>query len=277
MYRIGPNRISLLLLLLTGSLPGNVLAQEEVVPVLRGEARVGDDPLPGVTVVLHQVSAEASGEIDSIRAEDDGTFRLPLPHVPDHAARPEVFFASVRYGGLLYFGPAVTEAVQLDSLYLIQAYDTVSVPEGGADLPLVARNLFLEPAPEGWTATDVLVVLHEGDRTLYSPEEDVVWRYPLPPAATDFEMGQGDMAPDAVRLQEGSLMVYSPIPPGERQILVRYRIPVREFELPLPGRVDALDILLREPAPPAEFPPLSWLNRWSWNRAILFVATPPRG
>jgi len=253
------NRWVRLLLLLACAVPrpSPAAAQEEVTPLLKGEVRVGNAPLTSGTVVLHQVSAEASGEIDSVRVASDGTFQLPLPHVPDHAARPEVFFASVEHRGLLYFGEAVTEAFQLDSLYRIQAYDTASVPEGGADLDVAARNLFLEPGPEGWMATDVFLLNHDGERTLYSPEEGVVWRYPLPTGIGDFEVGQGDMAPDAVRFQNQRMEVLAPIPPGERYLMVRYRIPGREFVLPLPGRTRRIEVLLREPAPAAEFPPLA--------------------
>jgi hypothetical protein len=232
-------------------------AQEEVIPVLRGEVRIGDAPLTEGFVVLHQVSAESSGEVDSVRVGPDGSFQIRLPHVPDHTSRPEIFFASVRYRDLLYFGEAVTEAAQLDSLYLIQAYDTLSVPPGGARLPLSARNLFLEKAEVGWTATDLFNLRQEEDRTLYSPEEQVVWAYPLPESATDFQVGQADMAPDAIRFVNGQLQVYSPLPPGERYLMVRYRIPDNDFVLPLPGTTDRMEVLVREPAPAAEFPPLA--------------------
>jgi hypothetical protein len=242
--------------LLLWSLPTCGLGQEEVTPILRGQVRVGDSPLSSGMVVLHQVSAEDRGEIDSVRVAPDGTFQIRLPHLPDHTAVPEVFFASVRYEDLLYFGEAITEAVQLDSLYLIQAYDTVSVPQGGADLPVSTRNLFLETGPDGWTATDVFMVQHDGDRTLYSPDEEVVWKYPLPEGIQDFQVGQGDVAPDAVRFLNGQLEVFSPIPPGERYLMVRYLIPGRDFDLPLPGRTDRLEVLVREPAPAGELPPL---------------------
>jgi hypothetical protein len=231
-------------------------AQEEVIPVLRGEVRVGSEPLGEGTVVLHRVSAEASGEIDSISVAADGSFQIRLPYVPNHAARQEVFFASVDFRGLLYFGPAVTEAFQLDSLYLIQAYDTLSVPMGGAVLPVSVRNLFLEKRDEGWDATDLIQLRHDGDRTFYSPQEGVVWSLPLPPGATDFETGQVDMGPEAVRFRNGAMEVYTPLPPGERYFLVRYVIPENEFILPLPGITETLEVLVREPGPPVEFPPL---------------------
>jgi len=242
-------------------LPGGSKAQEEVVPLIQGEVRVGDTLLPGVTVVLHQVSADSSGEIDSVRTALDGTFQIRLPHVPDHATRQEVFFASTEYKGLLYFGPAITEAVQLDSLYLIQAYDTLSVPPGGAELPLTARNLFLEKAEEGWTATDVFEIRQDGTRTLYSPEDGVVWSYPLPQGAQDFQVGQSDLAPEAVRFTRGRLELYAPLPPGERYLMVRYGIPDTDFVLPLPGRTDRLEVLVREPA--VELDPGNVFRRYS--------------
>jgi hypothetical protein len=240
--------------------PSLAPAQEEVIPYLWGEVRIGDDPFPGATVVLHRVSADASGEIDSVRAEPDGNFRVRLPHVPDHASRAEIFFASVQFRGLHYFGPAVTEAYQLDSLYLIQAYDTASVPPGGAQLPIGERSIFLERSAEGWTATDLFQLRLEGEKTLFSRQDGIVWAYPLAESATDFELGQGDMAPDAVRFSEGRLELYSPLPPGERYVMVRYRIPDLELVLPLPGQTDRFEVLLREPAPSAEFHPLSLIE-----------------
>ena len=236
--------------------PAALVAQEEVIPVIQGQVLSGEDPLPGAMVVLHQVSGEMSGEIDSIQAGPDGTFRLRLPRVPAHAADAEIFFASVQYRGLLYFGHAITDPVQLDSIYLIQAYDTLSVPDGGADLPLTARNVFLEKVEDGWDATDFFQIRNEGDRTLFSADEGMTWQYPLPASARDFQTGQADLAPDAVRFQAGSVALYAPIPPGERFFLVRYHIPEEDFTIPMPGRTEQMEVLIRQPAPDVEFPPL---------------------
>jgi hypothetical protein len=238
-------------------LPATAEGQEEVVPLLRGEVREWDEPLPGVLVVLHQVSSEVSGEVDSVRADVDGAFTIRLPRVPDHGVRSEVYFASVRHRGLLYFGPAITSPAQLDSLYVIQAYDTVSVPEGGAEIPVAVRNLFLTRRNGDWEVTDFLQLRQGGDRTLFSPTEGVIWRYPLPPGARDFQVGQEDLGPDAIRFEGGGLAVYSPLPPGERYFLVRYRIPGDELTIPLPGRTDRAEVLVRNPGPDAEFPPLN--------------------
>lgn len=241
---------------LLSTVPLPSAGQEEVVPLLRGEVRVGEEPLSGATVVLHRVGPETSGEIDSIQTVMDGSFEILLPHVPSHSVDSEIFFASVQYRGLYYFGPAITNAVQLDSTYMIQAYDTLTVPPGGADLTLLSRSLFLEKSNQGWTATDVFQLQQEEDRTLYSPENGVTWSYPLPSGTRNFEVGQADFAPEMIRMDGDRMKMSTPLPPGERYLMVRYDLPDNEFLLPLPGRTDRLEILVREPGPPAEFPPL---------------------
>jgi hypothetical protein len=252
-----PRTLSAALLLSLPLLSSRLGAQEEVIPIVHGEVREGDAPLPGVLVTLHQVSAEMSGEIDSVRAGPDGTFQLRLPRVPAHGERSDVYFASVRHKDILYFGSAIISPVQLDSLYVIQAYDTLSVPPGGAELPLAVRTLFLTKVESGWEATDFFQLRQEGDRTLYSPEEGVTWRYPLPPEARDFELGQGDMGEDAVRFQGEELELFAPIPPGDRFLLVNYRIPEDDFTLPLPGETGRMEVLIRSPGPEASFEPLT--------------------
>lgn len=237
--------------------PPGVMGQEEVQPILQGEVRAGDEALPQVMVVLHRVSPDFSGEIDSIQADADGAFRLRLPQLPDHTASSDIYFASVRYRGLLYFGSAITSPAQLDSLYLIQAYDTLSVPEGGAQVPVDQRSVFLDKVETGWQVTDVFQLLQESDRTLFSPDEGVVWSYPLPPGARDFQVGQSEMAPDATRFVDGRMELYSPMAPGERFYLVRYSIPEDDFTLPLPGVTRRLEVMVREPGPEVAIPPLT--------------------
>lgn len=244
------------LFLITLTLPLKVLAQEEVIPIINGQVMAGSEPLSGAMVILHQVSPALSGEIDSIQAAADGTFALTLPRVPAHGVESEVYFASVRYREILYFGPAITGPMQLDSLYLIQAYDTLSVPAGGADLLLVQRSLFLNKVEDGWEATDFLQVVQGEERTIFSPEEDVVWSYPLPEGSNNFEMGQSDISPDAFRFTDGRFEVYSPLPPGEQFFLIRYNISKDDFSIPLPGTTNRMEVLIREPGPQATFPPL---------------------
>ncbi len=250
-YRL--STISILLFPIWGTaVSARLHAQEEVVAHLEGQVLLEESPLPEGRVVLHMVGPEEGGAIDSVQVGPDGRFRISLPHVPDPENRSEVFFASMRYHGILYFGQPISRAVQLDSLYQIYVFDTLSAPEGGAMLPISMRNLFLESVDGGWTVTDLFQIRNEDRRTLFAQEEAVVWTYPLPPDLTDFQVGQGDLSPGAMTYADGSIQVSSPIPPGERVFVIQYHLPEASTSFPTPGATDLLEILVKEPAPPLE-------------------------
>jgi len=202
-------------------------------------------------VVLHRMSEQAGGEIDSVALGADGSFSIGLPGVPDPAAG-ELYFASLTHQGVLYFGHAITTAVQLDSLYEIQAYDTLLAPAGGAPVALEARNIFLEPNGDAWQATDVFQLRNDSDRTVVARPGGLIWSYPLPGVAREVTTGEGEVSPDAVAYEAGSLVVRAALPPGERLFVVRYMLDSPEVEIPTPGETELFDLLVREPAPPLE-------------------------
>lgn len=234
----------------TAATPFGVRAQEHG-PVLRGRALLGDTLLRSGVVMLHHVSSEVQGELDSTRVRPDGTFRFRLANAPD-PDRSEVFFAAIRYQGVLYFGKPLTLAAQLDSIYEIHTYDTILVAAEGVDLPVEIRNLFLEPDSGSWRVTDLFQVRNRENRTLVARDDGIVWSYLLPEGARDFALGQGEFAPDAVRFEDGRVLVRSAIPPGDRLFVVRYNVPDPFLRIPMPGSTDEAELLVREPAPPLE-------------------------
>lgn len=244
------------LLLAVAVLPAErVGAQVEAEPVLRGQVLVGDQPMDSGTVVLHRITAQTQGELDSIPVGAEGGFSFDLPSVPDPAGN-DMYFASTRHQGVLYFGGAITAPIQLDSLYRIQAWDTLVVSDpGGRDLPVPIRNVFLEPEGEEWLVTDLIQVRNDLDRTLVSLGDGAVWRYPLPDQATSPAMG-GDFIPGSSEFVDGDLVVHSALPPGERVFVIRYRVPDPYITIALPGETEVLEVLVREPAPPIEVPAL---------------------
>jgi hypothetical protein len=222
---------------------------------LRLEGRVleGDIPAEGGIVVLHSVSPDSAGEVDSVRVAADGSFELVLPGIPDAEVRSQIYFASIQYEGVLYFGTAITQAEQLDSLYTIQVFGSEEVPRQGLQLPITARNLFLELSVDGWwIATDMIAMENVGLKTLVAAEDGIVWSYPLPPGAESAIMGQGELPPDAVSFEGGRISVSAPIPPGERTILIRYNLPDLEATIPVPGLTGRFELFVKEPAPPFE-------------------------
>lgn len=240
------------LLALASPAAGQDDAPRGVAPDGRLEGRVlrHGEPAAGIRVVLHRVAAEMAGGVDSVRTDAAGRFAFRLPGAAEPVFDEVVYFASVFHQGVLYFGPPLTRNTLPDSVYTIQVFDTTVAPAGGVALPVAMRHLILEREAGGWRVTDLVQVSHTGARTYVAAEGAGTWVYPLPRGAADFEAGEGDVAPDALRLEDGMVRVSSPIPPGERLYLFRYRVPAPSFELPLPGNTGRLELLVREPAPP---------------------------
>lgn len=231
-------------------------AQTPADPVLRGQVLLADTVLRQGLVVLHRVSTETQGEVDSVRVARDGSFTVRLPSVPD-PERSEVYFASIRYAGILYFGKAITLPVQLDSVYEIQAYDTLVAPAEGLPLTVQARNLFLEHGESGpWQVTDLFQVRNDGTRTAVAREGGVVWQYPLPERATEITVTQGDFAAGGAEPRGDGLAVTAPIPPGERIFMVQYTVPDPFLTIPFPRTTEVLEVMVQEPAPPLVTPGL---------------------
>ena len=241
--------------------PGSVAPQELADPVLRGRVFVGDTVARGGTVVLHRVSSETQGEIDSASVAADGTFSVRLPSVPD-PARSEVYFASVRHAGILYFGQPVNLPVQLDSVYEIRTYDTTMVAREGQMIPVEAREIFLQVSEgQQWDAVDLFQLRNDGPRTLVAQDGGVVWSYPLPEGARDATVSDMGLGAEAAEVREGRLVVTAPIPPGERMYVVRYALDDPYVAVPVSEAIEALEILVREPAPPLDAEGLQPLDR----------------
>lgn len=240
--------------------PGGVDAQLAAAARLEGTAYVGDSVMTGGTVVLHRISDGSQGQLDSLQLGDGGTFAFDLPNVPN-PAQSDVFFASVRHDGVLYFGPAITSAIQLDSLYEIRAYDTLLAPVEGLPVTLQSRSVFFEPDSAGWRVTDLFQLRNDEPRTIVSRAGGRVWSHPLPRVAGNVTTGEGELAFDAATYEEGELVVRAALPPGERLFVVRYEVEDLEMRLPVGGRTEALDVLVREPAPPLSVEGLELVDR----------------
>lgn len=250
-------------------------------PTLEGEVVRGDQPLPDMMVTLHRVSPESAGQVDSTLTGGGGRFDFLLPTVPGSSPEGgDVYFASVRHDGVLYFGQALNQTAQLDSLYRIEVYDTTSALPEGRDFPIAARNLLLEEAEDGWMVVDLFRIRNEGERTVVAREGGIVWSHALPTSAVDFQPGESDLAPDAVVFEDGEIRVSSPTPPGERTYLMRYRVPELPFTIPVSEGTQRVEMLIREPAPPLsvtglqQLEPVSIEPESSYRR---FAAAEPTG
>ncbi len=242
--------------------------------MLRGILRLGESPADSGTVVLHRVNPAEAGPIDSVRVAPDGTFEIRLPSMPIPGSG-EIFFASSRREGILYFGTPISAPVQLDSIYSVVTWPSRPAPTDGLPFVVAVRNLFIEQSPMGWRVTDLFELRNDSSWTwLAEPEDDPIWSYPLPPGASGFRTGQSDLAEGGVRFSEGALHVHAAFPPGPRLFVIQYEVQDIEFTLPLPGLTEIVEVLVEEGAPelrmeglrpdqPVELDPGSIYFRWT--------------
>lgn len=238
---------------LVAAVPEQGSAQAPAQPRVEGVVERGaGGPLAEASVVLHRVDPVEAGEIDSVRSDARGRFAFDLPTVPDPGGRSEVYFASVRHDGVVYFGPPLARAVELDSVYRIQVYDTATAPPGGAPVPLGVRYLLAEAVEGGWEVTDLLQLDAIGERTWVQGAGGITWRYPMPSGIGEVEMGGGDLPVELTRFPEGAVEFTGPLSPGPRQLVLRYRLDSLALTIPLPGGVREMELLIQEPAPPVQ-------------------------
>ena len=218
--------------------------------MLVGELLVAGLPVDTGTVVLHRITPEEADDIDSTAIGAGGSFRLELPSLPVPGSG-EVFLVSTRYEGVLYAGSPIADPLQLDSLYTIRAYPSVSAPAGGMSFPVSRREVWVDEGPFGWQVTDVLEIMNsEAATRVPAAAGGAVWRYPLPADAIGGRILQVGPSAGPARVEGTTLVASNPVLPAENYYVVQYDLESIEFDLPLPGETGIVQVMVREPAPP---------------------------
>jgi hypothetical protein len=201
-------------------------------------------PMPGVRVTLHRVGRVEQGPVDSTVTDARGRFDFRF--VPDTTA---VYLLSARYAGIQYFSdPVHTNPEKPDTGLSLAVSDT----SASQPLEVEARHLVVNrPGPDGSRrVVDLVVLRNPGPRTRVAGDSSAPsWSVPLPHEAIAFEVGEGELAA-AVERRGDSAVFVSPIPPGERQVVMQYALPgdASRVSVPMPGPADMINVLLEEPA-----------------------------
>lgn len=213
---------------------------------LRGRALLGTDSisLSGVEVSLHRVGRDTSGVVGVTTAGPDGQFLLRIPP-PDSG---DLFLATVRYEGVLYFGPPFHALDRAPSPYVVMAYPARPLADPSA-LTLSQRHLVVSPAADRLQVLDVAAAANDSAWTWTAPEgSGAVWRLAFPDAATAVSVDRRGVSRSEVRIGDGQAEVDAAVPPGGQRLVLQYELPPgEEVSLSVLRSVGALELLLAEP------------------------------
>lgn len=229
---------------LSAQSPARVIAGEVTRPLGNGRSA----PVSGDWVVLHRVGPDAAAPIDSMRLRSDGRYRFQYRATGDSAA---VYFVSTTRGGVAYFTPPTREASLQDETANLQVFDTTS-----AALPITVRGRHLivtAPASATGSSRSVIEVYElSNDTTLTrvaGADGTATFEGPLPDGVTAVLGGQGDISPDAIRVENGRVRVFAPLAPGVKQFSFTYEIPASSAHLAVHVETDVpvMEVLVEDP------------------------------
>jgi hypothetical protein len=197
----------------------------------------------GARVVLHRVSRQAQGPIDSVLAGPQGEFRFR--YATDTSA---VYLLSSGYAGIEYFSsPLHTNGDLPDTGLVLFVSDTSS----STPIHVESRHLVIgKPGPDGTrSALEIVVLGNEGAVTRVARDSlSPVWGTRLPKGALAFQVGQGDVGPDGLLMRGDSVVLVSPVAPGQKQLMYTYALPAEPgaIELPIGDSIATANVLLEE-------------------------------
>ena len=198
-------------------------------------------PVAGQVVVLHRISADSSGPVDSMRSTQGGTYRFRY-RLEDSRS---MYIVSARHAGVAYFTSPLREQDVRGTEGDVVVYDTTS-----RTFPMAVRaRHFVVAPPDGGglrRVVDVFEVANDSGRTLVPGSAGAAtWRVRLPDAARDPSSSGGDMPPEAFRFTGGNAELTVPFPPGSRQLVLAYGIPAGgALEVPLDDPTASLEVLV---------------------------------
>jgi hypothetical protein len=198
-------------------------------------------PVANQFVVLHRISADSSGPVDSVRTSSSGSYRFRYRLESPRS----MYIVSSRYAGVAYFTTPLREAAVASPDADISVYDTTSVV---FPLSIRARHVVVAP-PEGGVrrVVDVFEVANDSNRTLVTGAAGMTWRVTLPREARDPGSAGGDLPPEALRFAAGTADLLVPVPPGSRQVVLTYAIPARgSVDIPVADATAALEVLVED-------------------------------
>ncbi len=193
---------------------------------------------PGAAVTLHRVTSDIQGPVAETVAGRDGKFRFD-----ERLPAGGVLLVSARWDGIEYFAPPVDSGVPA----------TVVVHPTAMDAPVsvVLRSVIVGgPAVDGTRdVIDLIVIRNRGPATRVAVDSLAASMLIfLPPEAANVVVADADFIGEAADVHGDTLLIHSPIAPGDRQLMLQYQIPPnsRRFTIPVDPVADTAMVLAEE-------------------------------
>jgi hypothetical protein len=189
-----------------------------------------ETPVSGVVVTLHRVGPDHAGPVDSVRTGTDGRYAIDYTR---SGSREAVYFAAVIYRGIAYFSAPLGALRTPEADGEIVVFDTTThlVP-----FTIQGHHIVVSaPGPDGARkVVEVYELSNDTSVTIVGKDSlSAVWSTPLPPGATQFAGGQGDVAPTSLAARDGKVVLLAPFGPGIKQLSYSYVLPPSAFPLRL--------------------------------------------
>lgn len=244
---------------LVASVSGQVQEGIRSGDILTGTVLFEGSPAPDLDVELHHITDVGAGM--TAEGTTDGTGRFSFTLLPDSAATTNVFFVTASKSGIRYFGSPIHSGSPLPVDYRMEVFDTASTAALPVRVPV--RDVFLAALPDGgWEVNDWIRISNENRVSLVAPAGIPTFEIHIPADATDFEVGEGSILSNEVSRMEDRILMVSPVTPGMRDLLVRYRLPPRptraSFAIGEP--MDTMNLYVLQPSHLSEVIGLPRLN-----------------
>jgi hypothetical protein len=225
---------------LVSLLPAAALAQESAIGTVSGQV-INDTPgggsVAGIEVSLITYVNGGAGETRTTMADDEGKFQF------DNAATDNKYLVSTKYMDVNYYYAVVFEAGKMTAYVEVKVCDATNSDEA---IRVKQAHTIISAEEKDLLVTEVLVLVNDGDKTYVGTNGVLV--FTIPQEAIDFQVPQ-EQAPDYEFLGNNKVTYLVPFPPGERQVVYYYILPVASYDgltttLPVDYPTDILDLMV---------------------------------
>ncbi len=207
-------------------------------------------PLRGTWVVLHRVTRQSGGPIDSVRTDAAGRYRMQLQRPRAAADSGAMYVVATSHDSLAYFSLPIN--VQGRTAARVEDLVVYSATKGTPPIEL-ARRLVTIGLPGADGTREVLEILELQNTGLSTRITDdtlvPTWSGAIPPSAIQFQAGQGDISGEAIKRVGDRVFVLGAIPPGQpKQLTYGYTVPAGggTFAIPIDQATRDLNLLVED-------------------------------